>query len=75
MILLRTSLHLAHPHIHTGRQLPSLKALAAHAKQCGVNDLSLLTREEALSFEPEVQGCEAALLSPSSGILDSHTYM
>jgi L-2-hydroxyglutarate oxidase LhgO len=40
----------------------------------GVHDLALLEPKEALRLEPEL-ACEAALLSPSSGIIDSHSYM
>ncbi len=57
-----------------GRQLAPLRALHSWAQECGVRGLELLSREEALSLEPNLS-CEAALLSHSSGILDSHTYM
>jgi L-2-hydroxyglutarate oxidase LhgO len=40
----------------------------------GVDDLIRLTGEEARALEPEV-ACAAALLSPSTGIVDSHAYM
>lgn len=40
----------------------------------GVDDLRLLTRDEALALEPNLQ-CTAALLSPSTGIVDSHGLM
>ena len=39
-----------------------------------VSDLRLLTRREALKLEPELE-CTAALLSPSTGIVDSHALM
>jgi len=58
----------------TKEQVPSLRALHSRAQQCGARGLQLLSREEAVSLEPSVD-CEEALLSPSSGILDSHTYM
>jgi len=61
-------------HTYTHRQLASLRTLASFGKSCGVQNLSLLSRNEVRDLEPEVK-CEAALLSPSSGILDSHTYM
>jgi L-2-hydroxyglutarate oxidase LhgO len=51
-----------------------LHALKAKAAANGVGDLRWLTREEALALEPELQ-CEAALLSPSTGIVDSHGLM
>jgi L-2-hydroxyglutarate oxidase LhgO len=55
-------------------QLDSLRALAAKAAANGVDDLRWLTRSEALALEPELE-CEAALLSPSTGIVDSHALM
>ena len=44
----------------------------AHAN--GVDDLRWLSGDEASALEPEVR-CRAALLSPSTGIFDSHGYM
>ncbi|KAF5842890.1 FAD dependent oxidoreductase [Dunaliella salina] len=58
----------------TKEQIPALRALHSRAQQCGARGLQLLSREEAVSLEPNVD-CQEALLSPSSGILDSHTYM
>ena len=40
----------------------------------GVDDLRLLTAHEAIAREPEL-ACVAALLSPSTGIIDSHAFM
>lgn len=40
----------------------------------GVDDLSLISRAEALSKEPDLN-CTGALWSPSTGIIDSHTLM
>lgn len=37
-------------------------------------DLEMLAKGEASSLEPLLR-CEAALLSPSTGIFDSHSYM
>jgi len=46
-----------------------------HAAGNGVNDLVLLSGYDVTtSFEPEVS-CTGALLSPSTGIIDSHAYM
>jgi L-2-hydroxyglutarate oxidase LhgO len=56
------------------QQLDSLHALAVKAAANGVDDLRWLTRSEALALEPELE-CEAALLSPSTGIIDSHALM
>ena len=55
-------------------QLPGLRALQAKAALNGVDDLRWLTREEAIALEPVLR-CEAALLSPSTGIVDSHGWM
>jgi L-2-hydroxyglutarate oxidase LhgO len=55
-------------------QLDGLRALAAKAARNGVDDLRWLDRAEALALEPALQ-CEAALLSPSTGIIDSHGLM
>jgi L-2-hydroxyglutarate oxidase LhgO len=55
-------------------QIPELRAIAAHAEACGVHDLQFLSRAEARALEPELE-CAAALLSPSTGIIDAHEYM
>jgi L-2-hydroxyglutarate oxidase LhgO len=55
-------------------QLPGLQALQAKAAANGVHDLRWLRREEAQALEPALR-CEAALLSPSTGIVDSHGLM
>jgi len=51
-----------------------LAALAARAAANGVDDLRPLTRAEALALEPALH-CTSALLSPSSGIIDTHALM
>ncbi|WIA31376.1 hypothetical protein OEZ86_002275 [Tetradesmus obliquus] len=56
------------------RQLPQLLQLKAFAAANGVTDLQLLSGSEAAAAEPELAAA-AALLSPSTGILDSHGYM
>lgn len=55
-------------------QLPGLQALAAKAQRNGVHDLQWLTAAQAQALEPALR-CEAALLSPSTGIVDSHGLM
>lgn len=55
-------------------QLGALHALAQRARENGVADLELLSAAEAIALEPELR-CTAALLSPSSGIVDSHALM
>jgi L-2-hydroxyglutarate oxidase LhgO len=55
-------------------QIPQLEAFVALAAAAGVDDLRLLNRAEAQAMEPAL-ACAAALLSPSTGIIDSHAYM
>ncbi|TFI59289.1 NAD(P)/FAD-dependent oxidoreductase [Sphingomonas parva] len=55
-------------------ELATLHAIRSRAAANGVDDLVLLSREETLRLEPALR-CEGALLSPSSGIVDSHALM
>ena len=55
-------------------QLPKLQQIAQQAAANGVADLQSLTREQALALEPHLN-CVAALLSPGTGIVDSHGLM
>ncbi|RWE35722.1 FAD-dependent oxidoreductase, partial [Mesorhizobium sp.] len=55
-------------------QEPVLATIHANAAACGVGDLRLLAAAEALTLEPALY-CTKALLSPSTGIVDSHTLM
>lgn len=55
-------------------QQAELRAIQARAVANGVDDLQWLARDQALALEPQLQ-CEAALLSPSTGIIDSHGLM
>lgn len=55
-------------------QREQLHRIAAAAATNGVDDLRRLTRDEARSLEPALE-CTAALLSPSTGIIDSHALM
>ena len=55
-------------------QLPRLAAIADAARGNGVEDLRFVDRAEALALEPELH-CVAGLLSPSTGIVDSHGLM
>lgn len=55
-------------------QLPALQALAERARRHGVDGLQWLDRAQARALEPEL-ACEAALLSPDSGIIDSRALM
>jgi L-2-hydroxyglutarate oxidase LhgO len=52
-------------------QVPALAALHRKAIANGVNDLTMLDASEVRRLEPNVR-CSAALLSPSTGIVDVH---
>lgn len=58
----------------SAEQSGSLDAILAAAEGAGVTDLVRLDGREARSLEP-LLGCHEALLSPSTGIIDSHAYM
>jgi L-2-hydroxyglutarate oxidase LhgO len=51
-----------------------LASIAANAARNGVDDLQALSGAEAMKLEPAL-ACTSALLSPSTGIIDSHEYM
>lgn len=55
-------------------QHPALAKLRAAASANGVDDLEPLSAAEARALEPALH-CTAALLSPSTGIVDSHELM
>jgi L-2-hydroxyglutarate oxidase LhgO len=55
-------------------QLPHLMAIRDRGEANGVQGLELLSREAANEMEPELD-CHAALLSPWTGIVDSHGLM
>ena len=55
-------------------QVAQLEAIGQRAAACSVEDLVPLAAAEAARLEPDVT-CAAALLSPSTGIIDSHAYM
>ena len=55
-------------------QEATLQGIQAKAQANGVDNLRLITRAEARALEPEVE-CTAALLSPSTGVVDSHAFM
>ena len=55
-------------------QMPKLLALQQQGMVNGVTDLRLIDGDEARTLEPNL-ACSAALLSPSTGIIDSHGLM
>jgi L-2-hydroxyglutarate oxidase LhgO len=58
----------------TPRETEKLASIRAHAEANGVRDLQTLDGAAARALEPALN-CDAALLSPSTGIIDSHAYM
>jgi L-2-hydroxyglutarate oxidase LhgO len=58
----------------TPKETEKLDSIRAHAQANGVLDMKVLSAEEAHALEPALK-CDAALLSPSTGIIDSHAYM
>ncbi|GGC07732.1 FAD-dependent oxidoreductase [Novosphingobium endophyticum] len=59
---------------HDESQLADLEAIRRNGEDAGVTDLVALDRTEARKLEPEL-ACAGALLSPSTGIVDSHAFM
>ena len=55
-------------------QVRELEKIKLQADANGVNDLQWLDPQQVTQLEPAVC-CEGALLSPSTGIFDSHAYM
>ena len=51
-----------------------LAGIQKRAEANGVEGMRVLTREEAVAMEPAL-ACTSALLSPMTGIIDSHAYM
>src|SRR3954453_198051 len=70
------------PHARLGKlivateeaEIPGVQKIAAAAAANGVHDLEWMTASEAQRLEPELR-CVQALLSPSTGIIDSHALM
>lgn len=55
-------------------EVDKLQSIKARAQANGVDDLQLLSGKAACTLESALN-CEAALLSPSTGIVDSHALM
>jgi L-2-hydroxyglutarate oxidase LhgO len=55
-------------------EVPRLRALFEQGRINGVEELAWLSAAEASALEPQVRAA-AAVLSPQTGILDSHGYM
>ena len=55
-------------------QIPELQNIRSKAHANGVTDVDFVSAEQAKAWEPELH-CVAALHSPSTGIIDSHSLM
>ena len=55
-------------------QIAALEQIRTRAAANGVDDMLFLSGNEVTALEPELR-CVTALISPSTGILDSHGYM
>lgn len=58
----------------TEAELEPLRAVERKARANGVEDIRWIGAPDAIGMEPALT-CVAALISPSTGILDSHAYM
>ena len=52
----------------------TVERVREQALACGVKDVVMMDQNQVSDIEPDLS-CEAALLSPSSGIVDSHSLM
>jgi len=55
-------------------QQSKLQAILEKARVNGVDDMEFLDQQEMQRREPQIK-CVSALLSPSTGLIDSHAYM
>jgi L-2-hydroxyglutarate oxidase LhgO len=55
-------------------EVPALEKIRHSAEQCGVHDLEWLQAKDVAALEPAVTAVRG-LLSPSTGIIDSHSFM
>ncbi len=70
------------PHKKTGKiifavtedEIPKLEQIYEQASRNGVTDLEILSRTDIKGLEPSIE-CRAGILSPSTGIIDSHSLM
>ncbi len=59
---------------HDLEQMPELEERAAHARAVGAGAIELLDEKAVKALEPELD-CAGAMLSPETGIVDSHALM
>jgi L-2-hydroxyglutarate oxidase LhgO len=55
-------------------EVPTIEKLLHQGQLNGVENLRLIDKQDAVALEPQVH-CVAALISPESGVFDSHGYM
>lgn len=55
-------------------QIPKLENIYEQAAKNGLDDLELLSRDDIRKLEPNIEG-RAGILSPSTGIIDTHSLM
>ncbi|MCO1602127.1 NAD(P)/FAD-dependent oxidoreductase [Desulfosporosinus nitroreducens] len=55
-------------------EIPALESILTQGRKNGVNDLELLDKDQIAKLEPNIRAA-AGLLSPSTGIIDSHKLM
>jgi L-2-hydroxyglutarate oxidase LhgO len=55
-------------------ELPRLDAILEQARTNDVEGIEMLSKAQALALEPEL-ACEGAVISPQSGVFESHAYM
>jgi len=58
----------------TEAEIPALEAIQTNARNSSVDSLEVISQARLRELEPAVAGV-AALLSPQTGIIDSHAYM
>ena len=59
---------------NSSEEVQMLDSIVEKGRQNGVNDLKILNPSDVESIEPECR-CMGAILSPSTGIIDSHALM
>jgi L-2-hydroxyglutarate oxidase LhgO len=58
----------------TIQEIEKLEHIKRNAEKCGIDDLTLLTKDQCTALEPDIHAV-AGILSPSSGVIDTHVYM
>ncbi len=55
-------------------EITKLEHIKLNAENCGIDDLTWLTKDQCHALEPDISAV-AGILSPSSGVIDTHAYM